>query len=78
MNENQTDKNINTQILGVSTGKCAGRCETGKWLNFVSGSSASLLPGSAPPRAKSPSLRFNFQFSTLSPSRFNLMALPPL
>lgn len=31
-----------------------------------------------PSREESPSLRFNFQFSSLSPFRFNLMALPPL
>lgn len=49
--------------------------EAGKSLNFLSSRSAAEFSYHW---EKSQSVRFNFQFSSLGPSKFNLMALPPL
>lgn len=66
-------------------------CVTVQPSNFLKSSSSSsgggsgcgcggswAVEGSSLQEQRSPSLRFNFQFSSLSPFRLNLTALPPL
>lgn len=56
-----------------------GSCESGNFYwTFYPAATQSCYCSQFFPTATSRSPQFNFQFSSLSPSRFNLMTLPPL